>query len=201
MRMRQIIMIEWAETHASMADYYVFLQKVKLEPFKNKKRRKVRIARQLSERYQSMIPTMPCKQNADYLARKIRFERHFDFLNNEETILIGNSLGASFLTKRLSENTFPKPIDQLHLIAPAIKDTSEETIKNFRPNEEKIINIQKQTENIFIYHSTDDPVVPYDHAVWLSKLLPKAKFISFSDRGHFSQTTFPELLENINYYK
>lgn len=128
------------------------------------------------------MPTMPCKQNADYLSRKIRFERHFEYLNDEGTILIGNSLGASFLTKRLSENIFPKKIDQLHLICTAIKDTSHETITNFRPNEENIPNIQKQTNNIIIYHSIDDTVVPYSHSERLSTLLPKAKFMTFSDR-------------------
>jgi len=190
-------MIEWGNPHASMEDYYEFLKTKTLEPFKEKKNRKKRVAEQSNDLYQTIIPTMPCKQNADYLGRKIRFERHFDFLNDEGTILIGNSLGASFLTKRLSENTFPKNLNQLHLVCPAIKDTPYETIKNFCPNKEKIINIQEQTDNICIYHSTDDPVVPYDHGLWLSKLLPKAKFISFSDRWHFNQRTFPELVKNI----
>jgi predicted alpha/beta hydrolase family esterase len=199
--MKQIIMIEWGNTHTSRTDYYEFLKTKRLEPFKEKKSRKKRIAEQSTKQYQSMIPTMPCKQNADYLGRKIRFERHFDFVNNEGTILIGDSLGASFLTKRLSENIFPKRLEQLHLICTPIKDTSDESITNFRPNEDNIPNIQEQTDNIYIYHSTDDPVVPYDQGVLLSKLLPKAKFISFSDRGHFNQETFPELLEKINYYK
>jgi len=194
-------MIEWGNTHTSRTDYYEFLKTKRLEPFKEKKSRKKRIAEQSTKQYQSMIPTMPCKQNADYLGRKIRFERHFDFVNNEGTILIGDSLGASFLTKRLSENIFPKRLEQLHLICTPIKDTSDESITNFRPNEDNIPNIQEQTDNIYIYHSTDDPVVPYDQGVLLSKLLPKAKFISFSDRGHFNQETFPELLKNINYYK
>ncbi|NOZ43581.1 MAG: hypothetical protein GXP45_00120 [bacterium] len=63
---------------------------------------------------------MPNKQRADYHARKIWFEKLFPYINSSKEsklILIGHSLGAIFLAKYLSENTFPKTIDQLHLIS------------------------------------------------------------------------------------
>ena len=184
-----------------MEDYYDFLRTRAIDPFKKKNSRKNRIAQQLNEQYQSIIPTMPCKQNADYLWRKIWFERHLEYLNSEGTILIGNSLGASFLTKWLSENSFPQKVEQLHLIATPIKDTSFESITNFRPHEENIPSIEIQTQNIFLYHSIDDTVVPYSHTEKLAILLPKAKLTTFTDRWHFHQETFPELLENIQQHK
>ena len=52
-------------------------------------------------------------------------------------------------------------------------------------------------EEIFIYHSTDDHVVPYSQAEKIKSYLPKAKLITFSDRDHFNTPEFPELLENI----
>lgn len=60
-----------------------------------------------------------------------------------------------------------------------------------------IPNLERQTEEIFLYHSTDDPSVPYSHAEKIKAYLPKAKLITFTDRGHFSQPEFPELLKNI----
>jgi predicted alpha/beta hydrolase family esterase len=52
-------------------------------------------------------------------------------------------------------------------------------------------------EKIFIYHSTDDHVVPYSHALAIKSYLPEAKLMTFSDRDHMWQAEFPELLENI----
>lgn len=60
-----------------------------------------------------------------------------------------------------------------------------------------IANIPAQVDQIFIYHSTDDDIAPYAHGQKIAHYLPEAKFITFHDRGHFLQSEFPELLENI----
>jgi hypothetical protein len=59
---------------------------------------------------------MPAKQDADYIAWKIWFEKLFPFLQPENVILIGSSLGTIFLSKYLSENIFPRTIQSLHLV-------------------------------------------------------------------------------------
>lgn len=68
---------------------------------------------------------------------------------------------------------------------------------DFAYSPEIISNLASKAEQIFIYHSTDDPVVPYSHAEKIAAYLPSAKLVTFTDRGHFSQSEFPELLENI----
>lgn len=87
---------------------------------------------------------MPSKENAYYPAWKIWFEKYFRYIANipvesdfQSTleriearkslphvplVLIGHSLGATFLMKYISEHGFPRDIDALHLIAPAIDD-------------------------------------------------------------------------------
>ncbi len=61
-----------------------------------------------------------------------------------------------------------------------------------------IPNIEKYCDKIFIYHSIDDPVVPYSHAQKIKSYLENAKLITFNNRWHFyKEETFPELLENI----
>lgn len=105
------------------------------------------------------------------------------------------------MLKYLSENDFPKHIDQLHLVAAVVDETDmpdeEKYLGDFLFDVEKMKNIQDQVGKVFVYHSTDDPVVPYSHAERLLSYLPAEKLISFTDRGHFSQSEFPELLENI----
>lgn len=63
----------------------------------------------------------------------------------------------------------------------------------------KIIpHIQDQVKEIFLYHSTDDDIVPYSHTEKIKAYLPNAKVITLTDRGHFfGEEKFPELLENI----
>lgn len=197
--MKQIIIIGWWSCFTTKEAFYNSLKTREYNPFDKSKSWKSRIAKQTENTYQTIIPEMPCKQNADYIAWKIRFERHLPFLNDKDTILIGHSQWAVFLTKRLSENLFPKKIKQLHLISVVFdnNDLDEETIGNFSFDPKNLNNITNQCEKIMIYHSKDDDIVPFRHSEELKKHLPTAKFIVFKNRGNFRQEEFPELLENI----
>lgn len=200
--MKQILFIRWWEAFDKQEDYHNYLRNRSFDPFATKKSRRDRIGRALSEEYEMMIPTMPCKQNAEYEARKIRFERHFDYLNDEWCILIWHSLWGSFLVKWLSENTFPKKISQLHLVCSYLESKwlIGEWIGTFTAELDKIPDIEKQVDQIYIYHSKDDPVVPYQHSETLASLLPTATMLTFENRWHFNQPALPELLEKIQYY-
>lgn len=200
--MKQILFIRWWEAFDAPEDYHAYLRNREFNPFDQKKSWRDWVARALSSEYEVMMPTMPCKQNADYESWKIRFERHFPFLNDEPCILIGHSLWWSFLLKRLSENTFPKDVFQLHLVCPAL--SSEwlvgEGIGTFRADVTLFHRIEQQIETIFIYHSKDDPVVPYMHSEAIAEYIPSSTFLTFQHRGHFDQPALPELLDNIWYY-
>lgn len=77
-------------------------------------------------------------------------------------------------------------------------DEDEKYSGDFAYSPEIIPNIQTQVDQIFLYHSTDDDIVPYAHTEKIKAYLPAAKLITFTDRGHFfGELTFPELLENI----
>lgn len=197
--MKQIIIIGWWWCFPTKEAFYKSLATREYNPFEKSKNRRERLTEQTEKTHQIIIPTMPCKQNADYIAWKIWFERHFEFLNNEDIILIGHSQWAVFLTKRLSENQFPKQIKQLHLVSWVFDDNDldEETIGNFIFDPSNLNNIESQVNHIFIYHSKDDDIVPFRHGEELAKHLPSANFLIFENRGHFREYSFPELLENI----
>lgn len=197
--MKQIIIIHGWDCFATQELFYKSLKERDYNPFENKKKRRTRIAEQLKKTHQTMLPEMPCKHNADYIARKIRFERHFPFLNKEDLILIWYSLGWNFLVKYLSENTFPKTIKQLHLVAPSFDQEwfIDEDIWNFSFDPNKLKNIATQVEKIFLYQSEDDPVVPFSQSQKYIQYLPQANFFRFKDKWHFYVSEFPELLENI----
>lgn len=197
--MKQIIIIWWWWCFLTKEAFYNALKTREYNPFEKSKNRRERLTEQTEKTYQTIIPTMPCKQNADYIAWKIWFERHFEFFNNEDIILIGHSQWAVFLTKWLSENQFPKQVKQLHLVSWVFDDNDldEETIGNFIFDPSNLNNIESQVNHIFIYHSKDDDIVPFRHGEELAKHLPSGNFLIFENRGHFREYNFPELLENI----
>ncbi|MDC0506138.1 hypothetical protein OAN96_00935 [Candidatus Gracilibacteria bacterium] len=199
--MDQIIFIHGGEAFDTLEQYHDFLRDKKYDPRKIKSERwKHRLPEFLGESFDYIIPTMPAKENADYEAWKIWFEKIFPYLQDGKIILVGGSLGGIFLPKYLSENDFPKNIDQLHLISGPFDESGMdgEGVGNFKlENFEGLRNIDKKVEKIFLYHSRDDFVVPYEHAEKYLKYLPSAQLMTFEDRGHFLQAEFPELIENI----
>lgn len=156
----------------------------------------------LNDTHECFFPLMPNKHMASYKVWKMWFEKTFPYLNDEDLIVIGHSLWAMFLIKYLWENTFPKKIQQLHLISSVFDESDmsddEKYSWDFAYDPEIIPHIQPQVEQIFLYHSTDDDIVPYSHTEKIKAYLPEAKLFTFTDRAHFfAETNFPELLENI----
>lgn len=199
--MKQIIIIRGWSVFPDNNEFCAMLSWWEYNPFEERKRRRDRLAMKVNETFQVIKPDMPNPDNASYKARKIRFEKIFPYLNDEDLVLVGHSLGWIFLLKYIAENTFPKKIKQLHLIWSCIDETDmpeeEKYLWDFLFDVDAIPSIQNKVDKIFIYHSTDDPIVPYSHAERLISYLPTAKRIIFTDRGHFKQPEFPELLENI----
>ena len=147
--------------------------------------------------YEVYAPIMPSKNNAKYIEWKIWFEKLIPFLN-ENVILIGHSLGGTFLGKYLSENKLPINIKQLHLVA-AVYDYEDniEQLADFKIQEFPKNFFENNIENIHIYHSTDDTIVPFSESKKYHEHLPKSQLHVFSNRFHFLDETFPELFENI----
>jgi len=197
---KQVIFIHGGLTFKKMEDFYKYLRITEItDPFKNKKKWTDSLSVDLGENYEVMNPNMPFKYGADYEGWKIWFERHFDFIKDNEPILIGHSLGGTFLLKYLSENNFPKKIYQLHLAAPVVfdEDDSIEKLSTFEFDVKKITKIQDICEEIHLWHSTDDFSVPFENSKIIKKIIPSAILHTFKDRGHFNQPSFPEILEVI----
>jgi predicted alpha/beta hydrolase family esterase len=165
---------------------------------------------------------MPSKENAYYPAWKIWFEKYFQYIHhmpethdNQSTldrieakkqlphiplILIGHSLGATFLMKYISEHGFPKEIDTLHLIAPALDDAGliGESLSTFLPTMSHIPSIHKYVKHTHIWASTDDRVIPYDHSVRAHVAIVGSVLHTFHDRGHFATGShFVELFQEV----
>lgn len=152
----------------------------------------------LGDEYEVFMPSMPNSQNSKYEEWKIWFERHFEYLQGE-VILMGWSQGGYFLEKYLTENTVPFTVKALYLLAAPFfaADFNGEDGGDFAFDTSRVGELAQKVKKIYILHSEDDFVVPYEHGLKLSKALPQAEFISFTDKNHFLIEEFPELVEII----
>jgi predicted alpha/beta hydrolase family esterase len=147
----------------------------------------------LGENYEVILPVMPNKTNAVFNEWKIWLEKLIPFLN-DGVVLVGHSLGVSFLVKYLSENKFPIKIKGVFLVSGVFDgDTEGYPLASFSLPEK----LNLQTENVYLYHSKDDHIVPFEALEKFSAALPKAYPKIFEDRKHFNQGEFPELADDI----
>jgi len=165
--MQQLIHVHGGEIFPNDDAFCEALATWEYKPFEHRKRWRNRLQEQLTGEYEMFFPDMPCYKNAKYRAWKIWFEKVLPFLNDEELILTGGSLWATFLAKYLSENVFPKRISQLHLVAGVFdgtdRDGKDGYMGDFAFDPAGLKNLAKQADKIFLYHSKDDDIVPFSH--------------------------------------
>jgi len=141
-------------------------------------------------------PLMPENWNPKYPDWKEEFEK---IKIDEDSILVGYSLGATFLVKWLGNTK--KEIKKLILVAPAkVSHEGSDYIKEFYDFEINE-NIKNNIREITIIQSNDD----HDYILKSSRIYKKAlggKIIELPGRGHFTETSmgtkeFPELMDEI----
>ncbi len=199
MNRKQIIVIHGGDTFDTYEEYLDFLRKREIDFEKYRTGAgdwKQALAGDLGPGYEVFAPAMPNKMNAKYLEWKIWFEKFIPHLNSQ-IILAGHSLGGTFLAKYLAENTFAKTIAAALLVAPAFDAAGTDYSMGDFIMPDNLDGFQKQAQNIFIYHSQDDPVVPFADLEKFRQRLPEGIIKIFTGRGHFKQEHFPELIKDI----
>lgn len=192
----QVFVIHGGHARDSYEDYLEHLKKkgITLDELRRMDWKKF-LASNLGDRYDVYTPMMPCKENAKYSEWKIWFEKFIPFFD-DGIIFVGHSLGGIFLAKYLAENDFPKKISGTFLVAAPLNTPTEHPRADFNiigP----LAKFEEQGGRIFLYHSTDDRVVPFSNFERYKEELPKAHAKMLEERGHFNGEDFPEILEDI----
>lgn len=190
------MVIHGGSAFGTREEYLDFLRKypIDIERYKTEKDDwKPWLREALGPGYEIILPVMPNKTNARYEEWKIWMDKLLPYLN-DGVVLVGHSLGGSFLAKYLSENIFPKKIAAAMLVA-ALFDTDDHG--NGLETFALPAKLNFQTDHVYLYHSTDDSVVPFRNFESFAKSLPTSQSRVFNDRGHLNQETFPELVEDI----
>ena len=149
----------------------------------------------LGDTYDVILPRMPNSQNARYAEWKIIFDKFVPQLD-ENIIFIGHSLGGIFLAKYLSEEKYSKNIKATLLVAAPYNAPDDHPYVDFNILKD-LSGLQEQGGEIILYHSKDDQVVPFSNFERYQRELPNAQVRIFTDRQHFNQPEFPELIKDI----
>ena len=188
----------------SYSDYKTFLEDLKNEPVRDlpgsehTKKWSSSLPEDLGETYEVFTPSMPNSKNAKYEEWKIWFERYIPYLR-DNLVLVGWSQGGYFLVKYLLENELLVSIKALFLIAAPFEsdDFEGEDGGDFAFEGSRVGELAERAQKIYLFHSKDDFVVPYEHALKYKKALPDAELVTFEDKNHFLIPEFPELLAKI----
>lgn len=200
---KQVVFIHGGEAYRNYEDFLFDLQHEDIgDPLVERSKRWQQDLRQtLGDAYEVFKPSMPNSQNAKYLEWKIWFERHFQFFR-DDIVLIGHSQGGMFLTKYLSEQEVPFKISALFLLGAVFTtdeliNDSKEDGGDFIFDTSKVGELAEKAQKIYIFHSKDDFVVPYEHALKFKAVLTEAELVTFQDKNHFLIPEFPELIDKI----
>lgn len=195
---KQIFIIHGGMTFKNRKDYLHFLRTRKISIERKISWTGDYLDKELGKRFQIIRPRMPLQDNAKYEEWKINFERFFPLLKNN-IILIGSSLGGTFLAKYLSEHKFPKKILAAYLICPPFDNTltGEDLVGGFTLKSNLSL-LEKNTLNLSLFFSKDDDVVPVSHTEKYRSKLSRAEIIIYeSKKGHFNISKFPEIVKMI----
>ncbi len=191
---KHIVVIHGGDAWDTYEDYLNYLRDYEFTEEKFHKtttrRWKDHLQDDLGERVLVVKPQMPCDRNAKYVEWKIWFDKIVPYID-DGAVFVGHSLGATFLAKYLAENTLPISLTQLHLVAGCYGWHGGFELPH------ALDAITEACRDIFIYHSHDDMVVDFTDAQKYKNALPTAQLITFDDRGHFLDSHFPVLVDNI----
>jgi uncharacterized protein len=194
----QILIVHGGETFKNRKDYLNYLKNRTVSIEKRPRWALEYLDKELGKKFEIIRPRMPLQENAKYSDWKLYFERFIPLLRNN-IILIGNSLGGTFLAKYLSENKFPKKILAVYLTCPPFDDTcpSDGLVGGFKLKSDLSL-IEKNCKNVTLMFSADDNVVPVAHAEKYRDKLKNVKIIIYkSKNGHFQIPKFPEIVRMI----
>jgi len=194
---QHVVVVHGADSFLRYEEYINSLRKSagwnSIEDF-DRKDWKANLQQSLGDDYKVILPKMPNKHNARYLEWKIWMDGFFEQID-KNAIWVGHSMGAIFLAKYLIERG--GMYNKIILVAAPFEDFDGESLCDFNFDTKDFVKDLK-AKKVILYHSTDDPVVPYSHSEMYRSLILNAELITLEERSHINQERFPEIIAGIN---
>jgi predicted alpha/beta hydrolase family esterase len=148
--------------------------------------------------YEIRYPHMPREEDPDYELWKRRLARELAALR-PGALLIGHSLGGSFLLKFVSEEKMGTEVAGLFLLATPYLGGKGWCYEGY----EKVALLEgwqarwPRIGPIFIYHARDDEVAPFAHMELYANKFPQAVTRAFDTGGHQLKNDLSEVAADI----
>jgi uncharacterized protein len=152
------------------------------------------LARELSTGYRVLAPEMPDADNPHYQPWRDRIAHELEAID-EEVILVGHSFGGSVLLKYLAEGSYQKPVRGLFLVTVPDWGPDGWAYDEYAVPED--VGSRLPASRIFLYHSRDDPVVPFAHLGYYQEHLPTAIVRPIDGSEHSFVDGLPTLVDDI----
>jgi predicted alpha/beta hydrolase family esterase len=152
------------------------------------------LARELGTGYRVIAPEMPDADSPHYQLWRDRIEQELGAID-KAVILVGHSFGGSVLLKYLAGDSYQKPVRGLFLVSVPNWGPDGWAYEEFAvPND---VGLRLPTSRIFLYHSRDDPEVPFAHMGYYQEHLPGATARPIDGSEHSFLLGLPRLVDDI----
>lgn len=158
----------------------------------------LRLGSALGRACELRYPKMPRENDPDYNRWRARIRQELAALD-DGAILVGHSLGGSFLLKCISEEKIGKTIAGIILIAAPYwggDGWRYEGYERVALPEDFASKLPRGTP-IFFYHGSDDEVVPFAHLALYAEKMPRAVVRALEGRGHQLNNDLTEVAADI----
>jgi predicted alpha/beta hydrolase family esterase len=153
------------------------------------------LQRQLGRDVPFAHPVMPDPDAPTYARWKRSLKQELGKLEGE-IVLLGHSLGGSVLLKYLSEEPFSHPIAGMFLVATPFWGGDKDWHAEWMLPEDFATRLPS-VGKVFLYHSKEDPNVPFGHLQRYAASLPQAKVREIPGSDHEFVHGVPHLLEDL----
>ncbi len=149
----------------------------------------------LGPAYRVSYPQLPDPEFPVYALWKEQIGREIDAAD-DGVVLVGHSLGGSVILKFLSEEKCEKPIAGLCIVAAPYWGSPNWLVEEYMLPDNFAGKLPR-IPRIFLYHSRNDEVVPFEHVQHYGEDLRWATIRTFENQGHLFSSGLPELVRDI----
>jgi len=153
------------------------------------------LEKSLGTDFDIVAPEMPdADTDPHYLPWRDRIDAELQAMNGA-VVLVGHSFGASVLLKYLAEGPPPRPISGLFLLSTPWWEPEGWSAEYAVPDD--VGSKLPPAVPIFLYHSREDPEVPFSHLALYEQLLRNATSRPIDGSNHSFTDGLPELITDI----
>jgi uncharacterized protein len=143
------------------------------------------LQKELGSDYDVRYPAMPDEANAPYELWKRKVEKEITVMQ-KPVVLVGHSVGASHLAKILTEIETTTIVAGIFLLDAPFWGDEGWLYEGYKELElpKDIASTFPKDASVFLYHTRDDEIVPFNHLALYAKLLPRAIVREIDKGGH-----------------